>query len=78
MNYIKPLSILLTFFGVFLSFIGLIPYVVHFPTSDPTASGPRNLWEVLIYFAYDGEGWYLPIGIIMLVMGLLVIYRIIK
>lgn len=78
MIFIKILSIFLTVFGVFLSFIGLIPYVVQFPNSDPTASGPKNLWEVLIYFAYDGKGWYLFIGIIVLILGLFLINRIKK
>ena len=75
MVYIKISSILLTVFGVFLTLIGLIPYVVQFPNSDPTASIPKNLWEVLIYFAYDGKRGYLSFGIIILLLGLFLLYK---
>jgi hypothetical protein len=70
MVYIKISSILLTFIGTVFTLLGLIPYIVQFPNSDPTASGPKNLWEVLIYLAYDGKGWYLAIGVILLFLGL--------
>lgn len=78
MVYIKNLSSLLTVFGILLTFVGLIPYIVQFPNSDLTASGPRNLWEVIIYFAYDGKSLFLSIGLIMLILGLFSLYKIKK
>jgi hypothetical protein len=70
MIYIKGLSILLIVFGLFSTFFGLIPFFVQFPEAKGGNSGPANFGELLIYLAYDGKGWYLSIGIIMLLLGL--------
>lgn len=68
----------LVFLGIISSIFGLIPMFVPFPNGDPTNSGPVNLWEVLIYFAYDGKGWSLSIGIMMIVISLIIFNRLKK
>jgi hypothetical protein len=75
MIYIKILSILLTVFGLFSTFFGLIPFFVQFPEARGGNSGPANFRELLIYLAYEGKGWYLSIGIIMLLLGLFLLLK---
>lgn len=74
-NFMKKIiGVLLVILGALGTLIGLIPYVINFPyTTSSENSGPKNYWELIIYIAYDG--WYLQIGIVMIIVGFLLLYK---
>lgn len=71
----KTIAILLMVLGGIPTIFGLIPYLAQFPRSKEN-SGPANFWEMLIYLAYDGKGWFLSFGIIVLLIGIFVRFKI--
>jgi hypothetical protein len=72
-NNIKKVAVTLFLLGAIAIMIGLIPFVFDFPYNNSENSGPRNYWELIIMMAYDGV--YLPIGIVMLLAGIILIYK---
>ncbi|MGE7839580.1 hypothetical protein ACQKNX_02195 [Lysinibacillus sp. NPDC093712] len=62
----KKISMLLFISGLFVTFLGLFPFIFAYPFSDSPNSGPSNLWELILMISYEGKGWYLILGIVLL------------
>lgn len=62
----KKFSILLLISGLFVTFIGLFPFIFTFPLSDGPNSGPSNLWQLILIISFEGKEWYLFFGIVLL------------
>lgn len=71
----KTIANLLMLSGGISTIFGLIPYLAQFPRSKEN-SGPANFWELIIYLAYDGKGWFLLFGIIVLLIGIFIRFKI--
>lgn len=74
----KVFSVILPILGVILSVFGILPFIFNYPHSDSPDSGPSNLWELILMISYDGKGWYLFVGIALLVLSFFLIFRLRK
>jgi len=71
----KILYVLSLFLGVILTFLGVLPFVFSYPFSNGPNSGPSSLWELMLMISYDGKGWYLIIGIALLLLPLFLVFK---
>lgn len=72
----KVLSIISLSLGTIISIIGILPFIFGYPyCNDCTHSGPSNLWELILMTSYEGKGWYLIAGIILLLLSFFLIFR---
>lgn len=74
----KVFSVILPILGVILSVFGILTFIFNYPHSDSPDSGPSNLWELILMISYDGKGWYLFVGIALLVLSFFLIFRLRK
>jgi len=72
--FLKKLSMLFLISGLIATFFGLFPFLFAYPFSDSPNSGPSNLWQLLLMLSYEGQGWYLILGIVLL-SGQLIVNR---
>lgn len=72
----KILLILSLIFGVFLTLFGGLPFIITYPFSDGPNAGPSNFWELVQMVAYEGQVWYLTIGIIILVLSVVFLSKL--
>lgn len=71
----KIFSVLSMILGVILTFIGILPFVFKYPFSEGPNSGPENIWELILMVSYEGKGWYLIIGIGLLLLTLSLFFK---
>ncbi|NUU62128.1 hypothetical protein [Paenibacillus agri] len=70
----KKYTMLLAVLGVISLVVGLIPYIFDYPYCNGCEnSGPSNIWELIIMLSY--EGWYLQIGLSLLLISSLLLYK---
>jgi LPXTG-motif cell wall-anchored protein len=65
----KTFSVLLLILGAIVTIIGILPFMFAYPYSDGPNSGPSNVWELILIISYEGWGWYLIIGIVLLLFS---------
>ncbi|MFD2444766.1 hypothetical protein ACFSO7_12400 [Bacillus sp. CGMCC 1.16607] len=71
----KIFSVLSMILGVVLTFLGTLPFIFKYPHTDSPNSGPANIWELILMISYDGRGWYLIIGIGLLILTVSLIFK---
>ncbi|WP_274362842.1 hypothetical protein [Paenibacillus thermotolerans] len=72
----KKIAALLLIFGTFATIAGLLPFIFPYPNCQNCEhSGPSNVWELLLMISYEGKGWFLMIGIALLLLSL---FRLLK
>lgn len=53
--------------GLFVVCLGVLPFIFAYPYCvDCDYSGPGNFWQLILMVAYEGQIWYLAIGITLL------------
>ncbi|ANB60999.1 LPXTG cell wall anchor domain protein [Anoxybacillus amylolyticus] len=52
--------------SIFSTIIGSLPLYFAYPFSNGPNSGPANKWELLLMLSYEGQKWYLFVGIVLL------------
>ncbi|MBD8038815.1 hypothetical protein H9635_18890 [Solibacillus sp. A46] len=62
-------------FGIIFTFIGVLPFIFSYPFSNGPHSGPSNAWELILMISYDGKGWYLIIGIALLLVPNFLVFK---
>jgi hypothetical protein len=62
---VKKISISLLILGAISIVVGILSFIFAYPYSDgPNPnSGPSNGWELILMLSYEGQTWYLLIGI---------------
>lgn len=66
----KKLSIIFLILGAIISFLGMLPFIFAYPVChDCPNSGPSNTWELILMLSYDGKGWALLIGVVLLLFS---------
>lgn len=72
----KKISILLLFLGTIVTFIGVLPFIFAYPYCNGCVnSGPSNFWELTLMLSYQGQGWYMTIGIVILLLATLPLFK---
>jgi len=72
----KVLSVISLSLGTIVTIIGIFPFIFAYPYCIGCAnSGPSNLWELILMISYEGKGWYLIVGIILLLLSFFLIFR---
>ncbi|MBS4201773.1 hypothetical protein KHA93_19400 [Bacillus sp. FJAT-49732] len=72
----KILSILFLIPGTIATFIGILPFIFAYPYCDRCPnSGQSNLWELILMTSYEGKGWYLVNGIVLLMLSILTFFK---
>lgn len=65
----KVFSVLFMILGVILTLLGILPFILKYPFNNSPNSGPANIWELILMISYDVKGWYLMIGIGLLLLS---------
>lgn len=71
----KVLSVISLSIGAIVTLIGILPIIFYYPFSNSPNSGPANLWELILMISYEGKGWYLIVGITLLLLSFFLIFR---
>lgn len=73
---LKILSLVMAVSGVVVTFLGILPFIFAYPYCDYCPnSGPSNLRELILMTSYEGKGWYLVIGIVLLVLSVQLFFK---
>lgn len=68
--------VILLIVGGGLTLIGVLPLIFNYPFNDLTPnSGPDNLWELILIISYEGKPLYLIVGVGILLILLLLIFK---
>jgi len=65
----KKQSVLLILFGVIIILFGTLSFIFAYPYNESANSGPSNVWELLLIISYEGKGWYLCTGFLVLTLS---------
>jgi hypothetical protein len=71
----KKISVLLLILGAIVTIIGILPFTFAFPYSDGPNSGPSNVWELILMISCEGKGWYLILGIALLLLSMFSLFK---
>ncbi|WP_232697426.1 LPXTG cell wall anchor domain-containing protein [Brevibacillus daliensis] len=72
----KKTSMLSLFLGIIVTFIGILPFIFAYPYCNGCAnSGPSNFWELTLMLSYEGQGWYMITGIVLLLLAMLSLFK---
>jgi hypothetical protein len=71
----KKISVLLLILGAIGTIIGILPFIFAYPYSDGPNSGPSNVWELILMISYEGKGWYLILGIALLLLSMFSLFK---
>lgn len=67
----RILSVAWLISGAMAAVMGALPLFFSYPyCQDCAHSGPSNSWELLLMIAYEGQGWYLGIGFVLLLLSI--------
>jgi hypothetical protein len=66
----KKITICILIVGVILTIMGILPFLFAYPYCNfcPN-SGPSNGWELILMLSYEGQKWYLLVGIVFLLIS---------
>ncbi|MGD6776727.1 hypothetical protein [Sutcliffiella horikoshii] len=64
----KNMSSTFSFLGLIATALGILPLLEPLPNNR--VSGHEYFWGNIIYLAHEGQGWFLALGTLMLLMGL--------
>lgn len=61
--------------GIIFMCLGVLPWIVSYPYDESAASGPANLWETVVFAAYDGQVLLLVLGVLLVIGELFLLYK---
>jgi hypothetical protein len=54
--------------GIISTIVGILPFYFAYPLHYVPISGPSNGWELILMLSYEGQKWYLLVGIVLLLV----------
>lgn len=71
----KVLSAILLTLGTIVTIIGILPFIFNYPFNNSPNSGYSNYWELILIISYEEKGWFLIVGITLLLLSFFLIFR---
>ncbi|MFD0711702.1 hypothetical protein [Paenibacillus sp. GCM10027626] len=71
----KVISVLLLILGTIGVIVGILPFIFDYPYSDGPNSGPSNMWELILMVSYEGKGWYLILGLALVLLSMFLLFK---
>lgn len=69
------ISLLLLILGAIGAIIGILPFIFDYPYSDGPNSGPSNMWQLILMVSYEGNGWYLILGLTLVLLSMFTLFK---